>query len=88
MTDGYEFTIALRLRHPDIDPAEITRQLGLQPQAAWRAGEVRRDTSGEELDGTYRETYWLGKLMPEPRLSGDGVTVESVILQTLGQLRR
>ncbi|TLY63555.1 MAG: DUF4279 domain-containing protein, partial [Gammaproteobacteria bacterium] len=27
----YEFTISLRIRHPSIDPATITRILGMEP---------------------------------------------------------
>jgi len=40
---NYEFTIALRIRHPNIAPAEVTRNLGIEPLHAWRAGDPRRD---------------------------------------------
>ena len=36
---NYEFTIALRIRHPNIAPAEVTRNLGIEPLHAWRAGD-------------------------------------------------
>lgn len=58
-----EYSLTLRLRHPDFDPAEITQRLGVEPQHAWRAGEPRRTESGN--DGVYRETFWLG-LLPSP----------------------
>jgi hypothetical protein len=80
----YEFTMSLRIRHPSIDPAEITRVLTLDPQHTWRAGEARADAAG----GTYRESYWMGKLMREPQLVSDHVSVESEILRALAQLRR
>src|SRR5690606_26029013 len=58
-----EYSLTLRLRHPDFDPAEITQRLGVEPQHAWRAGEPRRTELGN--DGVYRETFWLG-MLPSP----------------------
>jgi hypothetical protein len=84
----YEFTMSLRIRHPHVDPAEITRNLGIEPQHTWLAGEARRDSAGTELGGTYRESYWMGRLMSEPELASDHVGVESEILRLLAQLRR
>jgi hypothetical protein len=84
----YEFTMSLRIRHPNVEPAEITRILGIEPQHTWRAGERRRDPAGVELEGTYRESYWMGRLMAEPELASDHVGVESELLRTLAQLRR
>jgi hypothetical protein len=84
----YEFTISLRIRHPTVDPAKITEALGIEPQHTWRAGDPRRDHAGEELDGDYRESYWMGRLMEAPQLSSDKVSVETVLKRTLDQLRR
>ena len=84
----YEFTMSLRIRHPSIDPAEITRNLGIEPQHTWRAGEPRRDPAGSEITGQYRESYWMGRLMTQPELASDHVSIESEILRTLAQLRR
>ncbi len=84
----YEFTISLRIRHPSIEPATITQTLGIEPQHTWKAGDPRRDTAGEPLQRAYRESYWTGRLMEEPQLSSDQVSVESVLLQLLAQLRR
>jgi hypothetical protein len=63
-----DFSVALRIRHPSIDPAELSRQLGFAPQHSWQAGEPRRSPSGEIAEGVYRETYWVGLLpiMPLP----------------------
>jgi hypothetical protein len=44
--------------------------------------------TGEALEGSYRESYWIARLMPEPKLSSGRSSVESVVLQTLAQLRR
>lgn len=58
-----DYSLTLRLRHPDLDPREITQRLGVEPQHSWRAGEPRRTETGD--DGVYRETFWLG-LLPSP----------------------
>lgn len=84
----YEFTLSLRIRHPSVEPAEITRNLGIEPQHTWRAGDPRRDAAGSELNGTYRESYWMGRLMAKPELAADQVGVESEVLRTLALLRR
>jgi hypothetical protein len=84
----YEFTISLRLRHPSIDPSEITQTLGIMPQHTWKAGHPRRDPAGGTLEGVYRESYWMGRLMQEPARSSAQVSVESVVQQTLAHLRR
>jgi hypothetical protein len=84
----YEFTVSLRIRHPTIDPPTITATLGLEPQHTWRAGQPRCDPAGAELGGAHRDSYWMGRLMDEPQLSSDSVSVEGVILKTLSNLRR
>lgn len=84
----YEFTMSLRIRHPEIDPAEITRTLGLHPQHTWRAGEERRSSAGDSISGTYRESYWVCGLMSQPELASEHVGVESELQQALGTLRR
>ncbi|MBS0378128.1 MAG: DUF4279 domain-containing protein [Proteobacteria bacterium] len=85
---GYEFTISLRLRHPDIDPNEITDALGIEPQHTWRAGDPRRDPDGGALVGAYRDSYWMGRLMDGPELSSARNSVESVLVQKLAFLHR
>jgi hypothetical protein len=84
----YEFTLSLRLRHPAIDPFRITQTLGIEPQHTWKAGEPRRDPAGRSLEGAYRDSYWMARLMEEPKLSSAQLSVESVLLQTLAHLRR
>lgn len=84
----YEFTVSLRLRHPAIDPAKITQTLGIEPQHTWKVGDPRRDPAGGALEGAYRESYWMGRLMDEPELSSARLSVESVLLQRLAHLRR
>ncbi|HET8699497.1 MAG TPA: DUF4279 domain-containing protein [Gammaproteobacteria bacterium] len=57
-----EHSVVLRLRHPNVDPAEITRRLGIAPQYAWRAGDPRLPEHGEEGRGVYRESCWVAVL--------------------------
>jgi len=84
----YEFTVSLRIRHPSIGPSRITEALGIEPQHTWKAGEPRGDPGSGDRGGVYRESYWMGRLMDEPQLSSGQVSVETVLLQTLTQLRR
>ncbi|HEY6923908.1 MAG TPA: DUF4279 domain-containing protein [Steroidobacteraceae bacterium] len=81
----YEFTVSLRIRHPSIEPSRITEALGIEPQHTWKAGELRSEPGSA---GVYRESYWMGRLMDEPQLSSEQVSVETVLLKTLTQLRR
>jgi Domain of unknown function (DUF4279) len=85
---NHEFTVSLGVRHPDIDPAQITRALGLQPRHAWRKGETRLDSTGTALAGTHRESYWVCELTPHPELSGERTGVESELFRVLDTLRR
>jgi Domain of unknown function (DUF4279) len=84
----YEFTISLHIRHPTIDPSRITQTLGIEPQHTWQAGAPRRGPAGEELEGAYRESYWAARLMEDPQLSSERVSVESVLTHTASLLRR
>jgi len=84
----YEFTISLYIRHPTMDPSRITQMLGIEPQHTWQAGAPRRGPAGEELDGVYRESYWTARLMEDPKLSAEGVSVESVLMQSVSLLHR
>ncbi len=54
----YSYSIALRIWHPSVDPAEITANLGLKPKYTNTAGQPRRTPKGRPLDGTYAESYW------------------------------
>ena len=83
---AYEFTISLRIRHPEIEPVKITEALGLQPQHSWKAGASRQTSAGSA--GEHRDSYWMTRLMDEPQLSAPEMSVESILVQTITQLRR
>jgi len=84
----YEFTVSLRIRHPNIAPSTITETLGIEPQHTWKAGDPRRAFAGRDRPGLHHESYWMGRLMNEQQLSSTQVSIESTLLQTLTQLRR
>ncbi len=83
-----DFTVSLRIRHPHIDPAEITRTLGIEPQHSWKAGEARRAAQGQPLEGSYRESYWIGEFRELDTNLRGVVATEAVLLQAVVLLRR
>ena len=40
------FQLSLRIRHPSMDPADISKELGIEPEHAFRAGQPRHSKSG------------------------------------------
>jgi hypothetical protein len=55
------FFLSLHIRHPSLAPAEISHELGCEPDEAFGAGEPRRSRTGA---GVYGETYWVATLGP------------------------
>ena len=49
----------LRVKHPGIDPADLTHEFGLQPEHAVQAGAAVSDTGLRKL---HTESYWLAAL--------------------------
>lgn len=84
----YEFTMSLGVRHPDIDPARITRALALMPGHVWRKGEERLDEAGAILGGNHRASYWFCEIPPRPRFEGERIGVESELVRVLHMLRK
>lgn len=56
------FVISLRIRHPHVDPAEISHELGWQPRLIQKVGERRTTPKGMPLSGQNRESFWLAEL--------------------------
>jgi hypothetical protein len=56
------YKISLRIRHPALDPADMTSALGINPSRFWRVGERRHTPKGDLLEGIYRENYWTARL--------------------------
>jgi hypothetical protein len=72
------FQVSLSLRHPTIDPAEISRALEFIPQRATRAGTARTTPKGEALGGVYEFSCWTHEFDVEGA-SELGVVLEGLI---------
>ncbi|HVY81989.1 MAG TPA: hypothetical protein VG994_13455 [Steroidobacteraceae bacterium] len=59
------FELALRIRHPSMDPAAISRELRLEPEHCFKAGEPRSSSSGIAAAAVHAESCWVGTLDPE-----------------------
>lgn len=57
------FELSLRIRHPSIEPAELSRELGLEANHSFRAGDPR-PSRGAATPAMYGESYWLGSIDP------------------------
>ncbi len=58
------FELSLRIRHPSLDPAVISRELGIEAEHSFRAGDPRPSRSGLTPTSVHADSYWLGALQP------------------------
>jgi len=58
-TDIAPIQLSLRIRHPSIDPKDITASLGLEPEHCFMAGDSRATRSRSRAAGQHTQTYWL-----------------------------
>lgn len=58
------FQLSLRIRHPSIDPADISKELGMEPEHSFRAGQPRQSKTGLASLSVHTESYWLASLNP------------------------
>jgi hypothetical protein len=58
------YQLSLHVRHPSVDPEEITRELGLEAVECFRAGAPRHSRSGVAATAVHPETYWVAVLDP------------------------
>jgi hypothetical protein len=58
------FQLSLRIRHPSMDPRQIARQLGVEAEHSFRAGDPRSSSSRNPLTAVHSESYWIGLLPP------------------------
>jgi len=67
---SYPFQLSLRIRHPSIDPAAISRALQIEPEHSFRAGEPRESARNTAVTPVHGESYWLATLDPAALLLG------------------
>jgi hypothetical protein len=58
------FQLSLRIRHPSLDPSELSREFQIQAVHSFRAGDPRPSRSGLTSASVHTESYWLGALNP------------------------
>ena len=56
----------LRIRHPAIDPGEISTSLDLEPEHCFKAGDSRAARAEGLFSGRHTQSYWLAPLRVEP----------------------
>jgi len=67
---SYPFQLSLRVRHPSIDPAAISRELQIEPEHSFRAGEPRDPGRSLAVAPVHVDSYWLATLDLEKLLVG------------------
>jgi hypothetical protein len=82
------FELALRIRHPSMDPAQLSRELGFEATHSFRAGQPRPPVGDALAASVYGESYWLGSIdqtswLSDAWLSGFG-NIEAAV-QKLGR---
>ena len=85
---NYEIALSLGVRHPDMDPARITREFGLQPGHTWCNGQERRDESGTPLDSTHKGSYWFCQIAPRPMFPSERIVMEGELTRVLHMLHK
>lgn len=63
-THASPYQLSLHVRHPSVDPDEISRELGLEAAESFRAGQPRQSRSGVAVTAVHGETYWVAVLDP------------------------
>ena len=58
--DSEPFQLSLRIRHPSVDPQELSREFSIEAAHCFRAGDPRPSRSG--IASVHPESYWLGAL--------------------------
>ena len=66
---SYPFQLSLRIRHPSIDPEQISQRLGIDAEHSFRAGEPR-EAGRSTVAPVHAESYWLGTLDLQTLLLG------------------
>lgn len=52
------FRVTMSVKHPDMDPAEVSKTLEMTPRRATQAGAPRTTTEGDRLTGVYAFSCW------------------------------
>ncbi|HEX4025046.1 MAG TPA: hypothetical protein VHX52_10140 [Steroidobacteraceae bacterium] len=58
----HPFRLSLSIRHPSIDPAQISRELKCEADESFAAGQPRKSRSGMAATSVHGESYWVAAL--------------------------
>jgi hypothetical protein len=58
-TKAAPIQLSIRIRHPSIDPREISDALDLEPEHFFKAGEARTPRAKGQSAGRHTQSYWL-----------------------------
>lgn len=58
------FQMSVRIRHPSLDPDELSLAFKIEPEHAFRAGSPRSSGSRVTPPSLHPHSYWLGVLPP------------------------
>ena len=73
---SYPFQLSLRVRHPSIDPASISRELQIEPEHSFRAGDPRESARSVTATAVHVDSYWLATLDLSTLLLGTALVPE------------
>ena len=57
--------LSLRIRHPAIDPNEISTAIGVEPEHCFKAGDARTNAARGRRTGLHSQSYWLAPITSE-----------------------
>jgi hypothetical protein len=63
-SDSEHFQLSLRVRHPSMDPVDLSRAFKIEAEHSFRAGGSRPSSSSGAPASVHAESYWLGVLKP------------------------
>jgi len=84
----YRYAVSLRIRHPQINPDDITDNLGINPSRAWMAGLPRLGIKGNKLNGINEETYWTADLHKEKSIKSKKISFEDYLSKQVKRLNK
>lgn len=82
----YHYSASFRVWHPSMEPALISKAIGLEPKRSWRAGEPRTTPKGQPLEGKYPESYWCADISGEAPEDGEQQCLEDFLLGASSRL--
>jgi hypothetical protein len=87
MAATYSFTVSLRIWHPSLDPASISRTIKLKPHVSWANGELRKTPKGRSLEGRRKGSYWCVQLLKKRYASTTRLSLPGYLRSVVARLK-